>query len=167
MEKKSAGRLYPGASAMNKLQKQFEESCKRSFQFLMDEYGCQIVKSGKHAAGAAMTYANSTTGVKVSLEPRENAIFVYLIQLRDGKIPAYLDAPDGWVYLDAVLSLKNPNLKVRQKAFGDWLKPKDIDAVLAHYANALRTYGQEVLSGDFTIFKIIRQKLWTKETEFF
>jgi hypothetical protein len=144
---------------MNKLQKQFEASCKRSFQFLIDEYGCQIVQSGQHAAGSAITYTNSTTAVKVSLEPRENFIFVYLIKLQNGKIPAYFDAPDGWVYLDAVLALKNPQLKVQQKAFGDWLKPKDIDTILAQYAHALRIYGWEVLAGDFTLFKTIRQHL--------
>jgi len=144
---------------MNKLQKQFEESCKRFFQFLIEQYGCQIVQSGEHAAGSAVTYVNSTTGVKVSLEPRENFIFVYLIQLQDGKVPAYLDAPCNWVYFDAVLSLKNPQSRVRQKAFGDWLKPEDIDTILANYANTLRIYGREVLSGDFAIFKKIRHPL--------
>ena len=151
--------LYRGASAMNKLQKRFKESCKRSFQFLVDEYGCQIVQSGEHAAGSVMLYTNSTTGIKVSLEPRENFIFVYLIQLQDGKIPAYLDAPDHWVYFDAVLALKNPKLKVQQKAFGDWLTPKDIDTILANYAHTLRIYGREVLIGDFMLFKAIRGRI--------
>ncbi len=144
---------------MNKLQKQFEKSCKRTFQFLMDGYGCQIVSYGEHAAGMSITYANSTTGVKVSFEPRENLIFVYLIQLQEGKIPAYLDAPGNWVYFDAVLSMEKPEAEIQQKAFGDWLKPKEIDAILANYANALRIYGPELLAGDFTIFKTIRRKL--------
>ena len=96
--------LYLGASTMNKLQKQFEKSCKRSFQFLMEEYSCQIISCGKHAAGMAITYANSTTGVKVNFEPRENLIFVYLIQLRDGKIPAYLESvePDSYRFFAIV-----------------------------------------------------------------
>jgi hypothetical protein len=142
---------------MNKLQEQFENSCKRTFQFLVDRYGCQIVSCGEHAAGISMTYANSTTGVKVSFELRENLIFVYLIKLQDGKIPAYLDAPDNWVYFDAVLAMKKPDAKIQQKAFGDWLKPKELDAILANYANALSKHGRDVLSGDFTIFKDIRR----------
>src|SRR5688572_21632692 len=84
--------VYLGATTMKALDEVFKEQCRRAFRFLEDEYDCEIAESYQDSHAVSITYTNMTTGVEISLEPRENHIWVYLIRLVNGKIPAYLDA---------------------------------------------------------------------------
>lgn len=106
-----------------------------------------------------VTYKNQAMGIKVSFEFRENQIFVYLTRLINGEIPAYLDGPSHWFYLDNLVKLKgSPSTTLPRKEFGDWLTPDDIDEILTAYASALKEYGEDVLRGDFPFSLSLRNR---------
>ena len=131
-----------------KLPRIFTQKCLRKFGFLAD-YGCELTSIEETGHIVEITYKNQTTGIKVSFESRENDIFVYLIRLINGEIPAYLDAPSRWFYLDNIINLRSPSTALPRKEFGCWLMPRDIDYFLTIYSDALKEFGEDVLLGDF------------------
>jgi hypothetical protein len=133
------------------LHRAFTRKCLKTFRFLA-AYGCELSSIEQDTYGVEITYKNQTTGIKVSFEVRENDIFVYLIRLINGEIPAYLDAPSRWFYLDNVVKFRSPSTTLPRKGFGEQLTPDDIEHMLAVYADALKEYGEDVLHGDFSVF---------------
>lgn len=129
----------------------FTQRCLSKFKYLT-AYGLELMSIEEDTYGVEITYKNQTTGIKVSFEDRENAIFVYLIRLANGEIPAYLDAPSRWFYLDNVVKLRSPSTTLCSKELGRWLTSQDIDHILTEYAEALKEYGEDVLCGDFSVF---------------
>jgi hypothetical protein len=135
----------------------FFDVCINEFKFLIDDYDCRIIECVQDHSNISITYANLTTGIEISLEPRENYIFVYLIRLHEGTVPQYLTSPRSWIYLDAILSSLRPPLKIIQNTYGDWLKPEDVKEIIKKYAQALREHGSDVLTGDFKIFRKLKE----------
>jgi hypothetical protein len=130
----------------------FKEACTDELNFLTEKYGFVLAELGEDPGGLSAIYTNATTALKVSFERHENHIFVYVIKLKNGKIPLYLEYPENWDYAEGLLSILAPNLKLRQKELGDWLTPQDMKEVIRDYAKALAKYGHDVFSGDFSIF---------------
>lgn len=140
------------------LHRVFTQKCLDKFRYLA-AYGCELTSIEDDRYLVEITYKNQTTGIKVSFELRENQIFVYLIRLINGEIPAYLDAPSRWFYLDNLVKLRSPSTTLPRKEFGDWLTPDDIDDILTAYASALKKYGEDVLRGDFSVFTELAQQI--------
>lgn len=137
---------------ISEVRRTFIQRCLKRFSYLT-RYGCELVSIDEDSSyGVEVTYKNQTTAVTVSLEDRENEIFVYLIRLVNGVIPDYLDAPSRWFYLDNLVKLKSSSVTLPQKEFGNWLTPADIDHFLKVYAESLEEYGEDVLYGDFSAF---------------
>lgn len=136
----------------------FTQKCLKKFGLLAD-YDFELTSIEENGYGVEVTYKNQTTGIKVSFEGRENAIFVYLIQLINGKIPAYLDNPSRWFYLDNIVKLRSPSTSLPRKEFGNWLTPSDIDYFLTMYADALKEFGKDVLFGDFSVFTELSKQI--------
>jgi len=65
----------------------FERTCLQKFGFLEKEFDFALRSSERTSYGSHVTYSNQTTGVRVSLEPREGGIFVELSRLADGELP--------------------------------------------------------------------------------
>jgi hypothetical protein len=103
--------------------------------------------------GFVRVYSNRTTAIKVSLELRENYIYIYLIRLESGRIPPYLDSPRSWAYLDSILRFKGIDLRHVQKPIGDWITPDDVEAIIGEYARALADVGDPILRGEFGDFE--------------
>ena len=143
---------------ISELRRTFIKECLDKFRFL-EAYGCELVGIEENDSDVEITYKNQTTGIRVSFEVRENNILVYLIRLVSGEIPAYLDAPSHWFYLDNVIKLRSPSTTLPRKAPGDWMTPEDIDYFLTAYADALREYCGDVLRGDFRVFAELRRQI--------
>ncbi len=141
------------------LQRVFTQKCLNKFKYLLAAYGCELAGIEEDKYGTEVTYKNQTTGIRISFEIRENDIFVYLIRLINGEIPAYLDAPSRWFYLDNLVMLRSPSTTLLRKEFGGWLTPNDVDDILTAYASALKEYGEDVLRGDFSVFAELAQQI--------
>ncbi len=131
----------------------FKEHCLQIFTFLITDYGCgspSYEESGMHFA--TVTYRNTTTGVEIYFEPRENYIYIKLIQLINGEVPDYLWHADHWAHLGLLLRFRRSTLSISRKEWGDWMDAKDIGVILQQYAVALRTYAADILVGDFSVF---------------
>lgn len=143
---------------MKNLEKTFEETCVKHFDFLSKKYGCDLKQREHNQEGFFIVYTNGVTGVKVSLELRENYIFVNLIKLDDGQIPSYLENPTKWVYIDELIAEKCPDQKIAQKKFGDWLTPVDVELIVKKYADMLPCF-EDALRGDFLLFdKVVKAR---------
>lgn len=140
------------------LHRVFTQKSLNNFRYLA-AYGCELTSIEEDRYVVEITYKNQTTGIKVSFEFRENQIFVYLIRLINEEIPAYLDAPSRWFYLDNLVELRSPSTTLPRKEFGDWLTPDDINDILTAYASALKEYGEDVLRGDFSVFAELAQQI--------
>lgn len=143
---------------ISELRRAFTQKCLDRFRFLT-AYGCELTSIEEDTYGVEVTYKNRTTGIKVSFDVKENDVSVYLIRLVNEEIPAYLDAPSRWFYLDNVVELRSPSTTLPRQELGNWLAPDDIDHILAVYAEALKEYGEDVLRGGFSVFDELARRI--------
>ncbi len=146
----------------------FEKLCRKVFKFLEDEFDFEIVTSERDSFGSYITYQNSTTGIRFSLEPKEGGMFILLSRLIDGKIPDYpifvgSGTPLNSFYLDDLISLRAQSLKVEQE-IEELFNPNGLERVLVQYANILQQYAIDILKGDFQVFTELAE-IVTKRAE--
>jgi hypothetical protein len=134
----------------------FERTCLQKFGFLEKEFGFALRSSETTSYGSHVTYTNQTTGVRVSLEPREGGIFVELSRLADGELPSVpifieSDSVLNSFDLDDILLLRSAPTG-KQLDTSSALTADEIERELERYASALRAYAPDILWGDFELF---------------
>jgi len=134
---------------------EFKKKCREFFRFLEQEYSCKVATKGD-SYGVFITYLNKTTGVRVSLEPREGGVFVLLSELISGKIPPYPIFIESQTrlhsfYLDDIVSLKSPAEVCEQKIQNTNGNSESVNKLYC-YSTMLKKYASDILLGDFSIF---------------
>ncbi|NOS72558.1 MAG: hypothetical protein HOP33_21885 [Verrucomicrobia bacterium] len=127
---------------------QFQSDCRNAFRFLEDHYKCSIVQPPpderlpEWLRGLELHYQNTTTEIIIHFEPLD-AVPVIHIRRRGADRNSHS--------LGVLLLVKDPGLhSLTSKKAGHPLR--DPTVMLELYAHALRTAGDDVLRGDFTIF---------------
>lgn len=149
----------------------FVRRCKEVFKFLEEDYGFKIAVIEQDIFDSEIIYKNQTTAVKMRFESRENQIFISLYRLINGQLPIYrsLQEYDGDFSnnfsLDDIIFLKSPSLTVKQGIKSQFTK-SDIETILLQYAHAMRQYTDDVLKGDFTLFKSLGELLANRIREY-
>jgi hypothetical protein len=132
----------------------FVRVCREQFQFLVDEFGCQVAVSHRKEAwySASVIFQNTTTAVDIQCDLRDNALNTVLMRLIDGRLPAYMDL-DNTQGLWTVLHLRGgPRFP-----HGEIGTVEVIEHVLTQQAAAVRTYARDILEGDFSIFPELKR----------
>src|SRR3989338_2997121 len=140
-----------------KIFRSFDDACKRTFKFLEAKYGCSVIEATTDPAESHITYANDTTAVDIRYELKDNVIFVYLIRLRDGKLPADLFQIRSGKLIDrheigSLIELRCPSLRLAQSSFRYPFSKKDFEIILFRYADVLKKYATDILGGNFSVF---------------
>ena len=153
--------------------KGFSIIAKKHLSFLESEYNFRLSKCDKEDWGYELIYRSDTTGVRITYEYREAYIFIMLYQLVDGAIkenPRNIEN-NTVLYgygLDDIISLRNPEDLIKPAyEYGEQSEYYDKDKGLSLFTSAftsnLKTYGKDVLSGDFEIFpeldKIVKERV--------
>ncbi len=134
-----------------------------AFVFLIDEYGYRLMTDKSTRDGCRLVYIGGLTAVTVLYESRSAYVNVLLHRLINGNIEF-----DQWPYVKEVL-LNNIGLDFIVKYIDESRLAKPLyDAESEYYgkqdafmlmllkvADNLRTFGNDVLKGDFSIFKNI------------
>lgn len=138
---------------------------KNCFSFLKKDFGFREVSSESDNWDYHILFCNSTTGVRISYETRENDVFVMLIRLMDGKLPEYpifIDDNTSISYFDLqdLLSIRDPNYEDDNPEATEI--NSEIEISLKKMAEGLKAWARDILMGDFTIFsdleKIVRNR---------
>ena len=153
--------------------KDFNIIAKEQFSFLESEYNFRLSKCDKEDWGYELIYMSDTTGVKITYEYREAYIFIILYQLIDGDIQENpRNIQDNTILygygLDDIIGLHNPEDLVKpayeygeQSEYYD--KDKGLSLFTSAFTNNLKTYGKDVLDGNFEIFpeldKIVKERV--------
>jgi len=135
----------------------FVDQCREKFQFLVDEFGCQLASAEKYRAGLGdgrVAYQNGTTAVRVAYEGRDRAVWTVLMRLVNGKPPAYGD-PDNCHGLWTVVRLRAPAR--RRELAGRVLTEADMEAAVGAEASLVRDLCMDILRGDFSIFPELKR----------
>lgn len=148
---------------------EFEKCCRRLFQFLVVEFGCDLIANERDNFGVYITYKNATTAIRISFEPREGGIFVLLSRLVGGNVPTYpiFIGPETVInsfYLDDIISLRDPS-KGMQQTLPKEITKTYLEKCLATYADALRQYGADILRGDFGLFRELEKVVKRRQIE--
>ena len=143
----------------------FEDACRRAFKFLEAKYGFAVIQASTDPAEAHITYANDTTAVDIRYELKDNVIFVYLVRLRDGKLPADLfqirpGKPIDRHEIGSLIELRCPSLRLAQSSFRYPFSKKDFEIILFRYADVLKKYATDILGGNFSVFAEL--ELWLR-----
>lgn len=116
----------------------------RCYGFLEHDFGCRVVETRRGDPVEAVTYANETTFVRVTLE-RDVELYVQFGPLRDGAVPPY---GPGWY---DVLMLVDAMNEPRPDCVTPGFARGDLQRCLEEHADALRRAGSDVLNGDFEV----------------
>ena len=128
---------------------------RKAFSFLIEDFNFREESLELDNWGIRLLFCNSTTGVRISYEPREGGISVMLIRLVDGKLPDYpifIDEDTVLNYFDLqdLLSVRIPCVKENNLEIG--ITNSEIENYIQQIAQNLRTKAEDILKGDFLIF---------------
>lgn len=142
---------------MPDLSEAFFESCTNHFSFLTEEMGFNLenIKPGSYDI---VRFRGEKLVVECVIEWLDHYLYVNLFPQAEfpreesfTRLPITNFKSSGY-NLDTLLSLRAPDLDCRGITAGQRLTPEDIDKVIACLASGLKTYGQDVLRGDLTVF---------------
>jgi hypothetical protein len=111
---------------------------------LEEDFGFALRSSERTSYGSHVTYANETTGVRVSLEFREGGIFVELSRLVDGEsssVPIFIESDSvlNSFDLDDVPIPRSARIE-RLPDTSSWFTADSVERELDRYAGALTEY---------------------------
>jgi hypothetical protein len=146
----------------------FERICKKEFGFLNAEYGLKTTNIEKDVYGCYATYSNDVVAVEISFSMKDGGIFIMLCRMVNGELPAQeifvrSDTVLNRFDLEDIVDLKNPSIDLKPD-FADPDNPtaKELTENLKVYAEALKKYAKDILSGDFSSFaeleKIVKSR---------
>jgi hypothetical protein len=136
----------------------FERLCRKRLNVLGPDYGFTIAKVEKDCYGVFITYQNSTSFVRISYQPRETGVSVFIGRTVGGIVPPYPTnvEPDTvlhWFDFEDLLALKAPSATILSTTAREQLSCAQLDQALKRIAIALDTYARDIFRGDFSIFE--------------
>lgn len=142
----------------------FRDDVAAWFAFLGDEYGFRPTSTRDEGRDRIfIRFRSETTAIEVAYEPADDAVEVFLIKVERGRVASYAQAwQRNWVplfrYLDHVgaRGAEGPKSVV-------WGDREGLRRVLAQHAEALRNHGNDVLSGDFSVFDAAKAPALSEE----
>jgi hypothetical protein len=143
-----------------KIKENFEEA----FKFLVSDYNFTFESTIVENWGYESLYLNGdrNVGVKVTYEYRESYVFIMIYRLINGVLkedPKSIDKSTilNSFSLDDIINLENPSSLIKpsyeypkDSIFFD--EEKGFFFYLKEFADNLKTYGKDVLKGNFEIF---------------
>lgn len=135
------------------------------FQFLIDEYDCKLIEQVDDSLFYQLTYKNSTTGVIVTYDAREQYIDIDLYRLVNGQIIKNLmhalkgnETINGFSldYIVKKKTLRDTTQILSIHEYGkdaDFTSPEGFSKYLDLFTTNLKKYAGHILKGDFTDFK--------------
>ncbi|MCG6168916.1 hypothetical protein EHQ12_05370 [Leptospira gomenensis] len=143
----------------------FDILIRKCFKFLELDYQFRFVKSKKENWGYEILYLNETTGVKIIYEYRESYIFIILYRLIDGELienpgEIFQNTKLNCFGLDDIINLRNPSALLSPtyeypENSHYFNKKNGWEQYVSDFAENLKTYASDVLSGNFEIFQTI------------
>lgn len=143
----------------------FEAACQKEFSFLAG-LGFKIVSTEKDNYGCRITYKNNTTAIKINLG--RDLMFIDCYKLKNGEIPKppiFFNPTDEFLVFDI-----NDLLAIRT---GDQIgqdhrlmyKEKYLADKVKEFAEKLKCYGMDILSGDFSLLPEIKKRVIRRAKE--
>jgi hypothetical protein len=127
----------------------FVEQVRQAFDFLVVEYGFGAPTVEDRWLGTTMTYRNETTAVVASADWRDSVVDVFLVPLRQGVLPEFLNGVGNSLTPSFLLELLEGTARKEI-----WATPRDparARRILEREAAALRRC-EDALGGDFARF---------------
>ena len=140
------------------------------FGFLETAYGFHFAKvDGSSWWQTTVRYDAALLAVRIDKSVEFERVEVWLIRLVDGQLPKYPifinpETPINYVILDRVLHYRGPQ-EAEKLAGLKGLTDDRVEGSLIFLANALRTYCDDVLRGDFALFEIIAEQIHQQARE--
>jgi hypothetical protein len=127
----------------------FVQEVRRAFGFLVDEHAFEDPTVEERGFATTVTYRNQTTAVVASADWRDSIVEVFLVPLRRGALPEYVDGVANSLTPSLLLELLGETIHEQMRA-----SPRDhakARRVLEREAAALARC-QDALRGDFARF---------------
>ncbi|GAK58229.1 hypothetical protein U27_05202 [Candidatus Vecturithrix granuli] len=137
------------------------------FKFLISDYGFKRSKKRKHPWGYEFIFVNNTTGIRITYEYRETFLFIRLYKLVNGELiensyPIKNNTVLHSFYLDDIVSIRNPKAAMYPlSGYSDdsefHNKEHGLSLYVSRFAENLKTYAEDVLTGNFELFTELDQ----------
>jgi hypothetical protein len=132
----------------------FKKAAEDAFRFLITDYDFKLVSTTVYPPECSIKYRNKTAGVNITYEWK-SALWVELIRLRQEDSEVIEAERYG---LSLLMETRRPDRNSNQaRATGQEWSNEFLENLLREYANFLREYGSDVLTGDFTVFPVLKK----------
>jgi hypothetical protein len=127
------------------------------FGYLETEYGFRFVSvDGSSWWGTFVRYQSPLLQVMIDRSVESDGVELTLIRLVDGRVPEYpipyeIGMPINFIYFLSVLTERAPEEHEKLRALRG-LNDEQLERSLALHADALRTYCDDALRGNLTVF---------------
>lgn len=142
------------------------ERLRSAFSFLKLEFGFELQKSTMDRWDRkwipTLFYLNSTTGVRVQYDVRDEYLSVVLYRLKNGHVPernGNIDPNEGYSLSEIVDLERTLRSERGADAINEWFPPgapRDFESQLQRHLSALRSHAEPVLRGDSSMWPELR-----------
>jgi hypothetical protein len=144
------------------------------FDFLSVGYGFKTLKIGKDGHGCRVIMINDMTGIGINYEPASLRIWVLLYRLVNQTLPEYQltplpGHPSDYFYLEDIVVAKDSRMNISPElaeagriGMNTPIAEEYLREKLHALADYVNRYAEEVLAGDFSIFKDAQKILDTR-----
>lgn len=140
------------------------ETIKRAMEPLTNRFGLRLREESESMMTAEVLFANDVTAMRVTVDWSEFRPFVNLYQLEGGHLPlstsVALALRENLREFDAdtLLTVRAESASPVGKMFGA-RSAEAAFVLLSEYASALDQHASDVLSGDFTVFAMLEERV--------
>lgn len=142
----------------------FAARARESFLYLVTDFGCQLIDEAFERYSVSVFFQNRTTAAEVRTDKYESRVFLFLYRLEGGKrVTTRTWRRCSVIYFENVLQFRNPELVSELNRLVA-AQPADAAAVatLNWYARYLPEYASDILKGDFTLFGLVEDFIWSQ-----
>lgn len=141
----------------------FIDTVNQAISPLIQRFGLHVGAEAEDASAAEVLYLNRTTGLRVRVDWGEFRAMLTIYKLVDGKVPP--GQPPSEAHLPRLAFDVDDLLLLRAGSgspVGKMLHERDhaqVSRLLGEYASALQKHAADVLSGDFSVFPVLEQRV--------
>jgi hypothetical protein len=132
--------------------------CEAAFSFLTGDFGYRRSLRRFRYGGFQIGYLGPGAGVLVEWMPRDQ-VTVRLLPLSPGEVPANWGGPGGYDLGFLVL------LADKEAQVSDWDMYSPTDDVITELARQLRSHGQGMLRGDYSLVPAVQDLITSRTAE--
>ena len=146
-------------------QPQIQKMIQDAFRFLVEDLNFEKWSEVSDDVHVETTYRKKATAVKVGLEWRDRYLYVEFFDATGEQTLPNIFKQRRRFNFDDLLTIRSPTAIPIAVDYDDALRAANVRHLLNEYAAAIRSYGTDLLDGDWSIYPQIREIIEKRQSQ--